>query len=478
MIAEPSGHSPASGQSFAEADDIMARRIAVAFTLYGLVATILLAINMPPFQNPDEPAQLLRAAQLADGSLVGTRMPVTDQEGHQFFQGGGLSDPAVRQALLPFDPLVGHPDQKAQRERYTPQVRWSDSRTMTTFPNTAMYPPFFYIPSALGVLLGRMAGATIVQSLVLSRLLTGVATVAVAAVAITSSGAAAIWIFAIMTLPMSLALIASPAPDALILGFSALAVALMLRWQLQPAGPNPGTLAWLTVSLCLVAMARPPYASLMLPLLALPRITWGRRILASAAVIVCVGLWVAITAATTMSNVGAVVHADAARQLTLLVADPFRILPLAVSTLRHYWRGYVASFIGILGWLDTELSPGYRIAAMAMLATAAVAAASGLRRGSGGASSRLLIAIAILIGVASIFVGQYLTWTAPGNDKIEGVQGRYFLPLALPVAALLPSLGGARSARIHQMLVLGVVSFPILSLGVVMRAIVLRYYLD
>jgi uncharacterized membrane protein len=478
MIAEPSADPIASGQLFVGPDDIMARRLAVAFGLYGLLATVLLAINMPPFQNPDEPAHLLRAAQLADGGLVGTRIAVTDLEGRHFFQAGGLSDPAVRQAQLPFDPLVGHRDQKTTRQNYSPQVHWSDSRTMTTFPNTAIYPPFFYIPSAAGVLLGRMAGATIVHSLMLSRLLTGASAVAVAAVAIASAGAAAIWIFAIMTLPMSLAVIASPAPDALILGFSALAVALMLRWRLQPAVPHPGALAWLTMSLGLVAMTRPPYASLVLPLLALPRVSWRRRVLAAAAVLGCVGLWAVITAATTLSNVGAVVHADPAGQLSLLLADPLRIPPLAAVTMRHYGRGYVASFIGILGWLDTGLPPDYRVAAMVMLATAAVAAALGIRRVPGGANLRLLSAAAILIAAVGIFVGQYLTWTAPGNDTIEGVQGRYFLPLALPVAALLPALGGARSARVQQMLVLAVVAFPILTIGVVMRAIVLRYYLN
>ena len=456
----------------------MARRIAAAFVLYGLLATILLALNMPPFQNPDEPSQLLRAAQLADGGLIGTRFEVSDADGRRFFQGGGLSDPAVRQAWLPFDLLVGHPDRKTKRQDGAAQIDWSNARTLTTFPNTAMYPPFFYIPSALGVVLGRMVGATVVHSLMLSRLLTGAAAVAVAAVAIILSGAAAIWIFAILTLPMSLALIASPAPDALILGFSALAVALMLRSQLQPAALKPGGLVWLTVSLGLVAMARPPYAFLVLPLLALPRVGWRRRLLMAAVVIVCVGLWGVITAVTTWSNVGAVVHADPTRQLSLLLADPLRIPPLAAATMRHYWRGYVASFIGLLGWLDTDLPWDYRLAAMAMLAAAAVAAALGLRRVSGGAGGWLLSAAAILFAAMGVFVGEYLSWTAPGKDMIEGVQGRYFLPLALPVAALLPALGGARTGRVHQMLVLAVVLFPVLTIGVVMRAIVLRYYLN
>ena len=477
MIAQSSDHSPVLESYLAQAD-IMARRIAAAFALYGLLATILLALNMPPFQNPDEPAQLLRAAQLADGGLIGIRFEVSDADGRHFLQGGGLSDPAVSRALPPFDPLIGDPDRKTTRQDGAAQIHWSDARVLTTFPNTAMYPPFFYIPSAIGVALGRTAGATVVQSLVLCRLLTGAAAVAVAGVAIIASGAAAIWIFAILTLPMSLALIASPAPDALILGFAALAAALMLRSQHRPAALGLGALAWLTVSLALVAMARPPYALLILALFALPQVSWHRRLLMSAAVCVCVCVWSVITAVTTWSNVGVLVHADASRQLSLLLADPLRIPSLAVATMRHYWRGYVASFIGLLGWMDTDLPWDYRIAALAMLATAAAASALGLRRASGGTSGWLLSAAAILLATVSVFVGEYLSWTAPGSRMVEGVQGRYFLPLALPVATLLPALGSARTNRMHQMLVLAVGLFPVLTIGVVMRAIVLRYYLN
>ena len=385
----------------------------------------------------------------------------------------------MNQAWLPFGPLIGHPDRKTTQGQYTPPVFWSASRTLLPFPNSAIYPPFFYIPSAAGVLLGRMASTTIVHSLVLSRLLTGVAAVAVTALAITLAGAAAIWIFAIMTLPMALALIASAGPDALILAFSALASALMLRAQHQSRLPTPNTLLWLTISPGLVAMARPPCGPLALPLLALPRLPWRRRVLSFAAVIVCVGLWAVITTVTTMSNVGRVaMHADPGRQCALLLADPHRILSLVASTIQHYGRGYIATFIGMLGWLDTDLPWNYRIAAIAMLATAAVAAALGLRPVAAGTSFRLLIAVGMLIAGAAIFAVQYLSWTAPGANRIEGVQGRYFLPLALPLAALLPPLGNGRSARLHRILLAVVLAFPVLTLGVVMRAIVLRYYLS
>src|SRR5258707_15757554 len=77
------------------------RLLAAAYVLYGLVATVFLAINMPPFQNPDEPSHFLRAAQLADGGLVGTRFSTTGADGLSHLTAGGLGEPGIIFGLAP-----------------------------------------------------------------------------------------------------------------------------------------------------------------------------------------------------------------------------------------------------------------------------------------------------------------------------------------------------------------------------------------
>jgi hypothetical protein len=82
--------------------DQTARWLAGVFVLYGLTATGLLATNMPPFQNPDELAHFLRAAQLADGVPIGTRYQQTQADGSQQITSGGKADPALLMAFEPF----------------------------------------------------------------------------------------------------------------------------------------------------------------------------------------------------------------------------------------------------------------------------------------------------------------------------------------------------------------------------------------
>lgn len=451
--------------------------LAAAFVLYGLVATTFLAINMPPFQNADEPNHFLRAAQLADGGLVATRFPTAAADGAARIAAGGLADPAMWTASVPFRELFFHPERRAKSTYWTPDVYWSATRVMQEFPNTAVYPPLFYAPSAIGVLAGRAAGATVLQTLTLSRLLTGVAAVALGALAIACASGAAVWIFAILTLPMSLALIASSSQDALLLSCSALAGAMLVRALRWPIERN-GTALWgLVVALSLVAMARPPYAALAILPLALKKVRWRWRILTAGTIAVCAAAWWAIAAATALTNSGAFVGANPPEQLALLYHNPLLVAHVAWATLELYWRAYLEGFVGWLGWLDTALPPAYHAAAQAMLGVAAIAAMLGLRGERISADSRSMMALGLLVSAGGLFASLYLTWTAPGHAVVEGVQGRYFLPLALVGTGLLPMLGDGRRTRLHKALAAAVLLFPIVSLAVVMRAVTLRYYL-
>jgi uncharacterized membrane protein len=85
--------------------------------------------------------------------------------------------------------------------------------------------------------------------------------------------------------------------------------------------------------------------------------------------------------------------------------------------------------------------------------------------------------LGLFVSVAALFGSLYLIWTPLDHPIVEGAQGRYFLPIALAGVVLLPALGHARLARIQNWLLLIVLLFPVLSLTVMMRAIVLRYYL-
>jgi uncharacterized membrane protein len=121
-------------------------------------------------------------------------------------------------------------------------------------------------------------------------------------------------------------------------------------------------------------------------------------------------------------------------QLRGVLAAPLHFLGLAAADYAHHLPRYGASFVGIFGWLDTPLPrPAMVLWGLLLLAAAltggdpALALAAWQRR----------LAVAITVAVLLLLsLSQYVTWTPLGAGFVDGLQGRYFLPVA-PVAAIL-----------------------------------------
>jgi uncharacterized membrane protein len=453
------------------------RLLAGAFVLYGLVATAVLAVNMPPFQNADEPNHFLRAAQVADGGVVGTRFSAAGADGLSRLTAGGWVDPAIVAASAPFGAVPFHSDKRVTQATGEARIYWSGERVILSFPNTVNYPPLLYVPSVIGILAGRSANITVVHTLQLSRVLTGIAAVAVGAAAIMCAGGAAVWIFMVLTLPMSLSLFASSSQDGLLLALGALAGALLVRALRRPRDSNWKLLAGLASILALMAAARPPYCALAMLLLGLPNVRLRWRMLGATAVVGCLAVWSGIVVATVLTNVGEAVGADPAAQIAILRKDPLLLVRVMIETMVLEARTYLVEFVGELGWLDVSLPQAYHIAARVMLGVAALAAVLRVREERIDVGNFSIIALGLIFAVIGLFAIQYVTWTVPGKSTAEGIQGRYFLPLALVATALLPRWGSPRLTWLHDILVALVVTFPVVTLAVVMNAVVHRYYL-
>lgn len=126
--------------------------------------------------------------------------------------------------------------------------------------------------------------------------------------------------------------------------------------------------------------------------------------------------------------------------LSDVLSDPAMGIRLLAESLRSQGDLYLSTLVGgELGWLDTKI-PDYLVYGFWLLLLLAAVKVVGERQYI-RTKERLLAVSMSAVSVLAVFGVFLLTWTAAGADHIDGVQGRYFLPL-LPV--LLPCLRNDR----------------------------------
>ncbi len=132
------------------------------------------------------------------------------------------------------------------------------------------------------------------------------------------------------------------------------------------------------------------------------------------------------------SVVGHTAGNAAAQGYTLgyFLSDPWKLVIMLANTVTDKIQFYVESIVGQkLGWVDIEIS-GILVLAFTMLFFASMLKVRGEKQYV-TAGQKWWIGLVCLMSVGMILMGMLLTWTPFGNVSIEGVQGRYFIPLLI-----------------------------------------------
>ncbi len=434
---------------------------------------------MPPFQGADELAHAYRVDLATFGHLSAERVKKRQTVA------GGSTDMALYEASLPFDNIRFNIGEKLDRidVEAGDRLRWDGRTTRVGYPGSAIYPPFFYLPQAGGLALGKLLDRPVVQSLQMARAANALACTLLGFVALLMAGRARLIMFALLMLPMSTALFSILGNDGLIIAVTALGVSTISRAMHQGRPMNRAEVIAAAVCFALVGATKPPYVPLGLVLLVCDtqKRRW-RYIAAGAAVLFAIGwtLWTAFAVQTALTSPGTGI--EPVGQLHWLLAHPLELLSIADQTLRNNFYPYADMFIGVLGWLDTAMPPKFYPAAWTMLGLAVAASLSG------GVSRdwRWVPAVSLLTAVVAfgcVHGALYLTWTPIGAHIVQGVQGRYFLPIALVLClmvegqrSLLPE--GRVSDAVSRFATAVIMIFPLMTLLAIQHVIIARYYLD
>lgn len=424
------------------------------FVAIGLLTAVLFTFITPPFQVPDEVGHFWRAVTIARGTIF----PRMEREG------------AVAEVEQGFSTIVlvfWRPTAGAEHVKITwPQFRTSkyvrlepEKLASVTFP--AGYTPAPYLPQIAAVLLTRLIPVRPVITFYLGRLINAIVYIVIIALAIRLTPMLR-WLFAASALlPMALYLAASWSPDAMTIAASYLFIAALLR-----GARGPRDVALLAAAGMFVGLCKPGYFLIALMALAIPAVRGRTRaiIIAAAAAGFALAMW---NAARGFAPVRQDARVDPAAQISCIRHDPARFAEALANEMRMRGFDYVSQTVGRLGLLDVWL-PSAVVGAELLLLL--LCAWSGAVTIPGGV--RIVAAIAALLAIGGIALSTYIGWTPPCAHVIDGLQGRYLLPI-LPLLFLVIGAPLVRRERIAGVALVGVAA---VANGVALAAVALRYY--
>lgn len=453
---------------------------ASVYLLLAVPYLISLVLIIPPFQIPDEGHHYLRSVSISEGRLL----PSNDgQEGT-----GGAVDVSAVEFVNSFSYLFFNPNKKVTRDKLD-QARMYDFKgpsASTWFSAATLYPPYAYAAPSAVLAAARAVGLSQLDGFRLARLANGLLVLVAASIAIALTPRGKWFLVALCLLPMFMAQASGISSDGAVFAISLVVVAMLAR-AAASSFLRPGTLMAMAGLVALVAAIRIPMIALALPLgvvgwCRLPMSGWGRGWTTGLAVAVAFLpplLWTAVAVSGQVDPRLLKSGADAGAQVQYVLANLDLLPSIAWKTLAAHGAGYLFQFVGVLGWLDTPIDPlfGFSFYGFSAFVLVAVLVIDISRRTHDDTLFSVAMAGAAILSSALIFASLYVGWTPVGYPLVEGVQGRYFLPIAAVFGVAVAGQNWPPSEKRDAVAAGLIALFYTLSLPWVMWTLVNRYYI-
>jgi uncharacterized membrane protein len=396
--------------------------------------SLVFALITPPLQVPDEGSHFLKSYDVAEFNLFNKDKT------------SPVSILKLDSAFLPLHNSAGTKTSFAEIRQFfsddlKPHLRVSSSPPPYTLP---------YVPQAIGILTGKIFGASPLMLMYLGRIFNLLISIAIMFFAIRIIPEFK-WIFLLLALmPKTLFLFGSLSYDSLTISLSFLTIAVFLHYAFVcDRQLNLKDLGLIAMLMLLLLLCKPPYFILGLLFFFIPPRKFGKLY---KYIIIAVG--VAVLGVTVLKVVPAVTSYRAAtetatrvnqaetgtseaelplirpdEQIRIIMNDIPAYLKLIFESGFDKSRAYILeSFVGLLGWIDVEL-PDLLTYSYLFLIILCGLFLSGSTVNI-GTVKKLLLLLMLVAAFIMIETAMYVYATRPGRDQVYGVQGRYFIPMA------------------------------------------------
>ena len=239
------------------------------------------------------------------------------------------------------------------------------------------------------------------------------------------------------TIPMVFQTMGSYSYDGILNASSILFIALVVKCMSEKKPIKISTMALMLALITLITIIKIPYALLGSIVFFIPRENfpfekrnkWG---CIAIGIVLMLFLYEMNVNFFNLGNSGAKSVVVINRNLQYLISNPLRTITILINTFIINGNFYIQSFVGFFGWLNFAMHPIFKFAMLGI-----VIGILGSQKNILCQKQRLFLLSSISIIGLGIFLALYFAWTPYKYVFIDGVQGRYFIPLFIPLALAL-----------------------------------------
>ena len=352
-------------------------------------------------------------------------------------------------------PYFNNPEERALVERYEdemndPEVIPPDIGHQSRFPRAETR---VYYPMAAGFYLGRVLHTGFADMVALAKLGNLLCYIFIVFWAIKKARGYGMVVAGIGLLPNNIFIASALSYDALVTSCLLLGYVLLLNEILTPDEKiKPGNMLLMLLAFVTGCLSKPVYIIMVLMALFLPRSKFHNRVMEmvlKVSVAIVAGLMLyniffptpvaggdyQLVSNLAFSGDRRSVGASTMGQISYILGNPLTYTGVLLSEMFGMLLDYTLKGVPYVGYAYLGTAP-FAVNWILMILGIFAALYAPVRKKIGGVFEGL--SHLMNFGVAAIvFTSMYISFTAVGNDRILGVQGRYFIPLFLPFLSCL-----------------------------------------
>lgn len=400
------------------------------FLFVSLVFGLIYVFILPPFQSVDEASHFYRSYEIISNKIVPQKVDS---------QLGDYLPLSLKKLATGYEFLIKHVDKKTNPKYIIDSTKITlnpDKIGFANFANTAIYSPVAYLGQLPGMYIAKAFNANPLLIFYAGRISNLIFFTLIIFLAIKIIPIYKLPMALLALMPMTLSLGGALTADVVVIGFNFLWVAMLIKILFEKKISNLQII--ILYLLVLILTLSKDYVMLIPLIFLLPRSIFknlpkylicilGTIVISTIAFL----LWQKVIDNVYINLNGS---ANALGQMKFILSNPFAYLLVLVKTLTIKTPRILITMIGVLGWQDTRLDfMTYMLYPILIILAILLETKTDFTFKTW---QLYLIFIDILISIIMIFTNMYVMWSAVASPVIFGLNGKYFIPLILPLLLL------------------------------------------